>query len=164
MSAPSSSGRTRNSGSYRIVDHERKIVPLCDLCKCRDVGHIQLWFPIVSAKMTLVLSVILDSRSARSFVSAKIVVIPKRFQIVVKTIVPPYRLVLVTISSPSLPTIFRRALVIAAMPDAGRQRMPHLFPEPSCVLQMLRWSGDDSCVRISAAFVVKQLLMLLFYR
>ena len=30
-------------GSYRIIDHERKIVPLCDPCKCRDVGHIQLW-------------------------------------------------------------------------------------------------------------------------
>ncbi len=29
-------------GSYRIIDHERKIVPLCDPCKCRDVGHIQL--------------------------------------------------------------------------------------------------------------------------
>lgn len=33
----------KKRGSYRIIDHEWKIVPLCDPCKCRDVGHIQLW-------------------------------------------------------------------------------------------------------------------------
>ena len=147
-------------GSYRIVDHERKIVPLCDLCKCRDVGHIQLW---ISNRLRED-----DSRLIRDlgFEICQIIRIcknccnSKRFQIVVKI---NRSSIQAGACDDLITTSYDIQKGIGNCRHAGctGNGCHAFFQNRHAFFKCCDGRVIDSCVRISSSFVVKQLLMLL---
>ena len=73
--------------------------------------------PIVSANITRVFSLIAASTAFTSLISTNTALIPNASKSWNTSIEPPYRLVDATISCPHV-TMFKRAFVMAAIPDA----------------------------------------------
>ena len=117
MSAPSFSGWIR----YGVATVLSTINGTSCLCATSATAWISvtssLGFPIVSAKISLVFSVISASKASGLFSLTYFTEIPKGFRSSNSSTVPPYSPQAATISSPAC-RMFRNALVSAAIPEA----------------------------------------------